>query len=55
MGEDSEEELEEPRTPIDLLDFSLMDNLIEFLYCEDDTLSILCGYFKRIMDELLSK
>ena len=57
MGENSEEEEvdDEPSTPTHLLDFSLMDNLTEFLYHEEDPLSILCGYFKRIMDELLAK
>ena len=57
MGDNSEEEEieDEPLTPIHLLDFTLMDTLTEFLYHEEDPLSVSCGYFKRIMDELLAK
>lgn len=32
-----------------------MDELTSFLYREDDPLPILCGYFNKIMQQLLVK
>ena len=37
------------------LDFALMDQLTSFLYKADDPLPILCGYFNKIMQQLLVK
>ena len=45
----------EPVEPIKRLDFSLLDNLTAFLYADDDPLPILCGYFNKIMQQLLIK
>lgn len=36
-------------------DYSLMDSLTGFLYEDTDPLPILCGYFLKIMDQLLNK
>ena len=55
MGEMSDEEEEIATESGKPLDYSLMDNMTGFLYTEDDPLSILCGYFSRIMQELLTK
>lgn len=48
--EAKEQEVKRPK-----LDFSLMDELTSFLYREDDPLPILCGYFNKIMQQLLVK
>ena len=36
-------------------DYSLMDSLSQFLYEDEDPLPILCGYFLKVMEQLLDK
>ena len=36
-------------------DYSLMDSLSAFLYEDEDPLPILCGYFLKVMEQLLDK
>ena len=36
-------------------DYSLIDSLSQFLYEDDDPLPILCGYFLKVMEQLLDK
>ena len=45
----------EPAEPVKRMDFSLMDSLTSFLYQDEDPLPILCGYFNKIMQQLLIK
>ena len=49
-GSDEEKEEEVPKA-----DYSLMDELSSFLYEEEDPLPILCGYFLKVMEQLLDK
>ena len=49
------EEAKEPEVKRPKLDFSLMDHLTSFLYQPEDPLPILCGYFNKIMQQLLVK
>lgn len=49
-----EEEVEKA-APVKRTDYSLLDELTSFLYNEEDPLSILCGYFFKIMEQLLNK
>lgn len=41
--------------PVPKSDYSLMDTLSGFLYEEEDPLPILCGYFLKVMEQLLDK
>ena len=41
--------------PVKRVDYSLLDELTNFLYTDEDPLPILCGYFHKIMDQLLLK
>ena len=41
--------------PVKRADYSLLDELTNFLYTDEDPLPILCGYFHKIMDQLLLK
>lgn len=36
-------------------DYSLIDSLSQFLYDDEDPLPILCGYFLKVMEQLLDK
>ena len=36
-------------------DYSLLDSICQFLYEDDEPLPILCGYFLKIMEQLLDK
>ena len=36
-------------------DYSLLDSITNFLYEEEDPLPILCGYFLKVMEQLLDK
>lgn len=49
------EELLEAEPELKKSDYSLMDSLTGFLYEDSDPLPILCGYFLKIMDQLLNK
>ena len=49
------EEKKEPVEPVKRQDYTLLDELTSFLYEDADPLPILCGYFHKIMDQLLLK
>ena len=36
-------------------DYRLMDSLCQFLYSDEEPLPILCGYFLKVMTQLLDK
>ena len=55
LAQEKESAPAEPVEPVKRLDFTLMDSLTSFLYSEDDPLPILCGYFNKIMQQLLIK
>ena len=44
-----------PEPALPKSDYSLMDSLCQFLYSDEEPLSILCGYFLKIMSQLLDK
>lgn len=44
-----------PEPALPKCDYSLMDSLCQFLYSDEEPLSILCGYFLKIMSQLLDK
>ena len=46
---------EEAAEPTPKHDYSLLDMVTAFLYEDTEPLSILCGYFLKIMDQLLDK
>mgnify|MGYP006889515119 CR=1 FL=1 len=48
-------EATEPTEPVKRNDYSLLDMITGFLYEEEDPLPILCGYFCKIMDQLMDK
>lgn len=54
-GTPKEEETTEPTEVGPKFDYSLLDSLCGFLYEDEDPLPILCGYFLRIMEQLLDK
>ena len=54
-GVGKETEAAEPAEPVKRLDFSLLDQMTSFLYSDEDPLPILCGYFNKIMQQLLIK
>ena len=41
--------------PVSKKDYSLLDLICQFLYEEEDPLPILCGYFQKIMEQMLDK
>ena len=47
------ETTKEPEKP--KRDYSLIDCLSQFLYEDEDPLPILCGYFLKVMEQLLDK
>ena len=55
LGKENKEATPEPVEPVKRLDFSLLDALTSFLYSDEDPLPILCGYFNKIMQQLLIK
>ena len=55
LGKENSEAAPEPVEPVKRLDFSLLDQLTAFLYSDEDPLPILCGYFNKIMQQLLIK
>lgn len=46
---------EEASEPVLKSDYSLLDSITNFLYEEEDPLPILCGYFLKVMEQLLDK
>ena len=44
-----------PEPALPKSDYSLMDSLCQFLYSDEEPLSILCGYFLKVMSQLLDK
>ena len=36
-------------------DYTLIDTLSEFLYSDEEPLAILCGYFLKVMEQMLDK
>ena len=46
---------EEASEPVQKADYSLLDSITQFLYEEEDPLPILCGYFLKVMEQLLDK
>ena len=41
--------------PVAKYDYSLLDMICQFLYEDEDPLPILCGYFLKIMEQMLDK
>ena len=52
---EQEETNEATEEPLPKRDYSLMDTLSSFLYEDEDPLPILCGYFLKVMEQLLDK
>ena len=52
-NEKTEEATAEPEIP--KKDYSLLDNVMSFLFEDEDPESILCGYFLKVMEQLLEK
>ena len=52
-NEQTEETTAEPAAP--KKDYSLLDSVCAFLYEESEPLPILCGYFLKVMEQLLDK
>ena len=50
MATEATKEPEKPKH-----DYSLIDSLSQFLYEDEDPLPILCGYFLKVMEQLLDK
>ena len=56
-----EEKTEDPTAtstidqPAKKKDFPLLDMLCSFLYEDEEPLPILCGYFSKIMEQMLDK
>lgn len=55
LGGSSKDEDTEPTEKKPKNDYSLLDSLSQFLYEDEDPLPILCGYFLKIMEQLLDK
>ena len=51
----TEASTKEPAEKAPKHDYSLMDSLSQFLYEDEDPLPILCGYFLKVMEQLLDK
>ena len=51
----SKDEKKETVAPVKRQDYTLLDELTSFLYSDEDPLPILCGYFLKVMDQLLIK
>lgn len=51
----NEETAETTVEPVTKKDYSLLDSVCQFLYEDEDPLPILCGYFLKIMEQMLDK
>ena len=51
----AKEEAKEPEVKRPKNDYALMDLLTSFLYKKEDPIPILCGYFNKVMQQLLVK